>query len=142
MDGFLVEKQRSLEQGLGLLDAAQAASDITVLDQLPAIAIPKRFTQTMKEIWALQDRLEFKVGRRPLRLLEHKRFRAAYDFLLLRGKVDTTLTETADWWTRVQGEPPDVQRDMLKTLDGHPKQARRKKKRQRKPSPQSENLSE
>ena len=141
-DAFIVEKQKSLEQGLGLLDAAQAASDITVLDQLPAIAIPKRFTQTMKEIWALQDRLEFKVGRRPLKLLEHKRFRAAYDFLLLRGKVDTTLTETADWWTRLQDEPPEVQRDMLKTLDRHPKQARRKKKRRRNPSAQSENLAE
>ena len=141
-DGFLVQKQNSLEQGLGLLDAAQAASDTTVLDQLPAIAIPKRFTQTMKEIWELQDRLEFKVGRRPLRLLEHKRFRAAYDFLLLREKEDSKLTETADWWTRVQGEPPDVQRDMLKALDRHPKQARRKKKRQQKPSPPFENPSE
>ena len=141
-DSFLVQKQKSLEQGLGLLDAAQAASDISVLDQLPAIAIPKRFTQTMKEIWELQDRLEFKVGRRPLRLLEHKRFRAAYDFLLLREKEDSKLTETADWWTRVQGEPPDVQRDMLKALDRHPKQARRKKKRQQKPSPPFENPSE
>ncbi len=141
-DSFLVQKQKSLEQGLGLLDAAQAASDITVLDQLPAIAIPKRFTQTMKEIWALQDRLEFKVGRRPLRLLEHKRFRAAYDFLLLREKEDSKLTEPADWWTRVQGESPDVQRDMLKLLDRHPKQPRRRKKRQRKPSPPFESPSE
>ena len=130
----MVEKQKSLEQGLGLMDAAQAASDTTVLDQLPAIAIPKRFTQTMKEIWELQDRLEFKVGRRPLRLLEHKRFRAAYDFLLLREKEDPKLTEPADWWTRVQGESPDVQRDMLKLLDRHPKQPRRRKKRRRNPS--------
>jgi len=141
-DGFLAQKQKSLEQGLGLLDAAQAASDITVLDQLPAIAIPKRFTQPMKEIWELQDRLEFKVGRRPLRLLEHKRFRAAYDFLLLREKEDSKLTEPADWWTRVQGESPDVQRDMLKLLDRHPKQPRRRKKRQRKPSPPFESPSE
>ena len=141
-DAFLVEKHKSLEQGLGLLDAAQAASDIAVLNQLPAIAIPKRFTQTMKEIWELQDRLEFKVGRRPLRLLEHKRFRAAYDFLLLREKEDPMLTQPAEWWTRVQDEPPDVQRDMLKLLDRHPKQARRRKKRQRKPSPQFENPSE
>ena len=141
-DGFLVQKQNFLEQGLGLLDAAQAASDTTVLDQLPAIAIPKRFTQTMKEIWELQDRLEFKVGRRPLRLLEHKRFRAAYDFLLLREKEDSKLTEPADWWTRVQGESPDVQRDMLNLLDRHPKQPRRRKKRQRKPSPPFESPSE
>ena len=141
-DGFLVQKQKSLEQGLGLLDAAQAASDTTVLDQLPAIAIPKRFTQTMKEIWELQDRLEFKVGRRPLRLLEHKRFRAAYDFLLLREKEDPEITEPADWWTRVQGESPDAQRDMLKLLDRHPKQPRRRKKRQRKPSPPFESPSE
>ena len=141
-DSFLVQKQKSLDQELGLLDAAQAASDITVLNQLPAIAIPKRFTQTMKEIWALQDRLEFKVGRRPLRLLEHKRFRAAYDFLLLREKEDSKLTEPADWWTRVQSESPDVQRDMLKLLDRHPKQPRRRKKRQRKPSPPFESPSE
>ena len=56
----------------------------------------------IKEIWALQPRFDQRSGQRPVRLLEHPRFRAAYDFMLLRadsGEVDQSV---ADWWTDFQ----------------------------------------
>lgn len=78
-----------------------AASDAFVR-QRSLVAIPKRFALPMREIWSLQPRLERREGRRLYRLLAHPKFRAAYDFLLLRaeaGEVDLALT---DWWTRFQ----------------------------------------
>jgi poly(A) polymerase len=121
-------KQDHEAQGLNSLEAAEEASEQTLAHQLRAIAIPRRFTQAMKEIWLLQDRLTFKVGRRPLRLLENKRFRAAYDFLLLRAEDAEALKHPADWWTRVQTVPIEEQRDMLKEITRRPGKSRRRKK--------------
>ena len=54
----------------------------------------------MREIWGLQPRFERRSGRSPFRLLEHLRFRAGYDFLLLRAAADEVPAGLADWWTR------------------------------------------
>jgi poly(A) polymerase len=121
-------KQEHEAQGTAPLEAAEEASEQTLVHQLRAIAIPRRFTQAMKEIWLLQDRLTFKVGRRPLRLLENKRFRAAYDFLLLRAEDAEALKHPADWWTRVQTVPIEEQRHMLKEVTNRPGKSRRRKK--------------
>lgn len=83
-------------------EAMALASGDAFARQRSLVAIPKRFAPPMREIWSLQPRLERHVGKRPHRLLLHPRFRAAYDFLLLRaeaGEVDAVL---ADWWTRFQ----------------------------------------
>ena len=55
----------------------------------------------MREIWELQQRLTVTTGKRALRLLDHPRFRAGYDFLLLRAEADEQAAELADWWTRL-----------------------------------------
>ena len=60
------------------------AMDRVLEQQAERLAIPRRFEATIKEIWALQPRFEQRAGQRPFRLLEHPRFRAAYDFLVLR----------------------------------------------------------
>ncbi|WP_207787871.1 polynucleotide adenylyltransferase PcnB [Candidatus Thiosymbion oneisti] len=70
--------------------------------QRPLVAIPKRFALPMREIWSLQPRLERREGKRPYRLVAHPRFRAAYDFLLLRAEVGEVDLALADWWTRFQ----------------------------------------
>jgi poly(A) polymerase len=64
----------------------------------------------MSEIWALQTRFGFIKGRRPLRTLSHPRFRAAYDFLLLRVAAGEADPAQAEWWTQYQhsGEAPAV----------------------------------
>lgn len=83
------------------------ACDRAIAQQQRRVAIPKRFTVPMTELIAMQPRFERRDGRRCLRLLEHPRFRAAYDFLVLRaaaGEVDPAL---AEWWTNIQTLSPE-----------------------------------
>jgi poly(A) polymerase len=75
--------------------------------QQTRVAIPRRFTLPLREIVALQPRFERREGRRALRLLEHPRFRAAYDFLLLRVAAGDANAELGQWWTDIQGLSPE-----------------------------------
>ena len=79
--------------------ALQKAMDEVGDRQEERLAIPKRFSVPMREIWAMQPRFEQRSGGRPYRLVEHPRFRAAYDFLLLRAESGEIDVELADWWT-------------------------------------------
>jgi poly(A) polymerase len=102
-----------------------------VLDaQRGQLAIPRRYDGMMKEIWALQPRFEQRGGQRPYRLLEHPRFRAAYDFLLLRAESGEIDAELGEWWTRFQ-DAGDEERTAMLRADSGPKPRRRKR---RKPS--------
>jgi len=92
-------------QGAPIADALHGAADSVMSTQLRVISIPKRFSGPMKEIWQMQPRLERLRGGRALRLMEDRRFRAAYDFLCLRATVDERLKSSADWWTHVQTLP-------------------------------------
>lgn len=85
--------------GLAEMDAMQLASDAVISRQVSTIALPRRFTQVSREIWSLQIRLKHRRGNRPARLLSHPRFRAAYDFLLLRKQAGEDLGDLVGWWT-------------------------------------------
>jgi poly(A) polymerase len=80
-----------------------AACEVVAMRQQARVAIPKRFTLPMREIIGMQPRFERREGRRALRLLAHPRFRAAYDFLLLRAASGEVPEELAAWWTDIQG---------------------------------------
>ena len=88
--------------GMPVNDALFAAADTVMARQLRVISIPRRFSGPMKEIWQMQPRLERLRGGRALKLMEDRRFRAAYDFLCLRSTVDERLRDCAAWWTEVQ----------------------------------------
>ncbi|MEM9303529.1 MAG: polynucleotide adenylyltransferase PcnB [Pseudomonadota bacterium] len=90
------------EESLGLAEALSVAADDVIHQQVRRIAIPRRFSVPMREIWQLQPRFEARKGKRALRLLEHPRFRAAYDFLLLRVHEEPELEESARFWTEIQ----------------------------------------
>jgi len=75
--------------------------------QQARIAVPKRFTLPMREVISMQPRFDMRSGRRSLRLLDHPRFRAAYDFLLLRAAAGEVEQELADWWTEIQTLPAE-----------------------------------
>ena len=94
--------RRDCESGMRINEALFAAADSVLSTQLRVISIPRRFSGPMKEIWQMQPRLERLKGGRALKLMEDRRFRAAYDFLLLRSNVDERLQASAKWWTRVQ----------------------------------------
>jgi len=113
------------------LPALFDAMDRVLEAQAERISIPRRFEATIKEIWSLQPRFEQRAGARPYRLLEHPRFRAAYDFLELRGMSGEVPPELVDWWTRFQDASESEREAMLRPDEG-PKKARRSRGRGRK----------
>ncbi len=109
------------------------AMDKLLQDVNKALAIPKRFTLMSRSIWDLQDRLLNVKKHQAFRLLSHPSFRAAYDFLELRGQFDKELKQSAQWWHRFQNGSDEQQDDMLEEL---PKAKGRR--RQRKPRAQQD----
>jgi poly(A) polymerase len=88
------------------------ACDQAMREAQSRIAIPRRFALGVREMFALQPRLEHPRGRRALRVLEHPRFRASYDLLLLRAQLGMAQQDMADWWTRLQ-EASDQEREAM-----------------------------
>ena len=95
--------------GLSEMDAIHLASDAVISHQISSTSMPRRFTHMARDMWALQVRLKNIRGKRPLKLLTHQRFRAAYDFLLLRAEAGEDVQELANWWTEFQEEHMDIQ---------------------------------
>ena len=89
-------------EGEAPYQAVQRAGGEVVARQVQRIALPRRFSTPMQEIWGLQSRFLQTRGKRPQRLLTHPRFRAAYDFLLLRAQSGEADPELASWWTAFQ----------------------------------------
>ena len=87
---------------LAMLGIASVVLAAVLATQLRIISIPRRFSGPMKEIWQMQPRLERLRGGRALKLMEDRRFRAAYDFMLLRSSIDERLVASVEWWTKVQ----------------------------------------
>lgn len=121
----------SMEQhGATSFEAMNEASHRVVAEQQIRTSLPKRFSIPMKEVLAMQRRFLTRKGIRAARLLEHKRFRAAYDFLLLRAECGEIDPEIADWWTQVQQQAPE---DQKKTFGGGGKRRRSRRGRQSRP---------
>jgi poly(A) polymerase len=94
------------------------ACDQATREAQTRIAIPRRFSLGVREMFALQPRLEHPRGRRALRVLEHPRFRAAYDLLLLRAQFGLAPAEMAQWWTRLQEVSAEERGVMADALTG------------------------
>lgn len=118
-----------IARDLSPLEAMTRASAEVFARQRPQVAIPKRFSLLTHEIWTLQPRLEQRQGKRPYRLLTHPRFRAAYDFLVLRAESGEVDKEIADWWTQFQEANPQEQASMT----GGGKRRRSRRRRPRRP---------
>ena len=104
-----------------------------VLDvQAEKLAITRRIAGDIKDIWALQPRFDQRTGKRPYALLEQPRFRAGYDFLLLRAQAGEIESELADWWTRFQNVEGEKRAEML--LPDAPGGDRKKRRRRKKPA--------
>lgn len=117
------------EEGLPPLPALEKAMSQVISQQNAIIAIPKRLTQVMREIWLLQFRFSKRQGTRAYNLLEHPRFRAAYDFLALRALSGDGSMELADWWTTFQDTTEDEQKIMVASLQKNkPKSINKKPK--------------
>ena len=111
--------------------ALEAAMDDVLEAQSGKLAITRRLTATMREVWAMQPRFEERSGQRPQRLLEAPRFRMAYDFLALRAASGEAPAEIETWWRAFQGADGETRQAML-LPDSGPKK-RRRRRRRRKP---------
>lgn len=124
-------------QGMPALQALQEAGYDVVTEQCRRTAIPKRFSLPLREIWDMQERLPRRQGRRADQLLESPRFRAGYDFLLLREEAGEDTDGLGDWWTRYQDVSDSERRNMIRDLssEGSSKpRKRRRSPRKRKPA--------
>jgi poly(A) polymerase len=128
------------QRHLGHYDAIMEASNIILDEQVRTIAIPRRHTATIREIWQLQLRLPRRNGKRASRLMELNKFRAGYDFLEMRGEIEGGETEKlAKWWETFQNAGREMRQAMAADLDDQaPKgQRRRKTYRKKKSKPKS-----
>ncbi len=116
------------DKGESFIPALHMAMNEVIATQAEKLAIHNRHTATMKEIWGLQPRFEQRAGKRPFGILEHPRYRAGYDFLLLRcdsGEMDADL---GTWWTTFAEAKPDERTSML-LPDTAPKKRRKRSRK-------------
>ncbi len=112
------------------------ACDIVLRAQQSRVSIPRRFAVPMRELLMLQPRFSRRSGVKSLSLLQHPRFRAAYDFLLLRAQVGVADPELAAWWTEIQTLPQEeriarVQARPHDPAEGPAPTGRRRRRRRR-----------
>lgn len=112
------------------LAAMQDAATDVIVEQLRFTAIPKRFTAVMREIWELQWRMQPQSRKQVESVIAHPRFRAAYDFLLLREESGEALNNAGDWWTKFQLADRGEQEVMIEGLQA----VKAPRKRRRKPN--------
>ncbi len=115
--------QRRFEAGSQAGQAIVEAADEIVAGQNRRIGIPKRFSIPMREMLALQPRFHRREGRRALAFVSHPRFRAAYDFLVLRAEAGGEDPAIASWWTELQELPQDEQLKRVGADESRPGQA-------------------
>jgi len=136
-------QQININNQLAPQDAFFAALSEVMPEQQRSIAIPKRFQGVMKDIWILQDKLARREGKRAFKSFEHPKFRAGYDFLLLRAEIEKTpeLVELAKWWTDFQDVSNDARIQMIKSIRTSTGSKRRSPRKRRKPAEKSSNAS-
>jgi len=130
-------KQLQQQEQLSEYDAYAQAMSKVLSENAQHIAVPKRFTLGARDIWHIQHRLDKRGGQRAYRLTQQPRFKAAYDFLLLRVQAgEEQQSQLATWWTDYLNQDINGQKNMVKALgnQGAPRGRRRSRKRTPKPS--------
>lgn len=128
--------QLQKDEGMHTVPAMHEAANQVIAKQIRQTAIPRRFSTPIREIWELQFRLPRRQGKRADRLMEHPRFRAAYDLLILRENSGENLDGLGKWWTDYQIQNPQIRSHMSRDL---PKdEAPKRRRRRRSPNKKSE----
>jgi len=109
--------------------ALEAAMDEVLEAQCEKLAITRKLTATMREVWQMQPKFELRSGQRPWRLLEAPRFRMAYDFLAIRAASGEVPAELEAWWRTFQTADEDTRHAMLQPDTGPRKRRRRRRKK-------------
>lgn len=113
----MIDQARQLqESGMDALPSIEKAMSLVIMEQNKIICIPKRYSQVIREIWLLQYRFTKRQGGRAFNLLQHPRFRAAFDFMAIRALAGDESMELAQWWTTFQEVDEATQLQMVKDL--------------------------
>jgi poly(A) polymerase len=104
--------KEKIAQGVPEFIAYQDAASEVISRQVKCTAFPRHISMAMREVWGMQPKFNVRVGSKPSRLLGHPRFRAGYDFLLLRTETGGAEPELAEWWTKYQAADENGQRKM------------------------------
>ena len=104
-------KEKMAQGEIEFVAYQDAASEI-IAGQIRSTALPRHISMAMREVWSLQPKFNARFGSKPSRLIGHPRFRAGYDFLLLRSETGGVDPELAEWWTRYQNADENEQRKM------------------------------
>ncbi len=94
-------------------NALFAAADDVIATQCCRLAIQNRFVADMKMIWMMQLRFERRTGKNPFTLIDHPKYRAAYDFMLLRSLLGHVPAELVTWWETFVAADPKERRNMV-----------------------------
>ncbi|HFE39085.1 MAG TPA: polynucleotide adenylyltransferase PcnB [Gammaproteobacteria bacterium] len=121
-------KAKYLARGMSETQTLAAAAEAVMSGQSRRIAIPRRFHTAMRDIWYLQDRFNKRAPKRSLRLLSHPRFRASYDFLLLRAESGHVDAELAQWWGKFYEADDEHKEKIAGELAGNKRQHVRRRK--------------
>ena len=127
----------NLAKGMANIPALQDAMDDTIATQSSGMTIQRRFESDMREIWSMQPRFEKRVGRYPYRLIESPRFRAGYDFLLLRCATGEKETSLGQWWTDFIAADPTGQDALMASAKNETGNSDSPTKRRRRRKPKS-----
>lgn len=106
-----------IAEGMPAMPALQQAGQRVIARQCERTAIPRFTAQTIRDIWEMQPRLEQPRPRQVDMLLQQQRFRAAYDFLVLREAAGEQTNGFGAWWTRYQEADPGLRAEMLRALE-------------------------
>ena len=128
-------------QDVHVAEAQRRAADRVTVHQLSRVALPRRFSLPMQEIWLMQSRLALHQRKRVGRTLAHPRFRAAFDFLVLRQSASDEHSEEVAFWREAQLDPEHalaMQREAGADAQVHPDSAtapsKRRRRRRRSPA--------
>ena len=109
-------------------DQSDDPASTVIAAQQSTISIPRRHGWFVRDVWHLQPLLADRTSRNVARVLAHRRFRAAYDFLMIRCATGDAPEELGDWWTNAQTQNTD---SLLRELPGGPRRRRRRRGRNR-----------
>jgi poly(A) polymerase len=125
---------RQSEEKMSESQALSLASYELMAQQQRRLSIPKRFTIPMREMLALQPRFANQRGKRALKFLEHRRFRAAYDFMVLLSEVGQVDKQVAEFWTEVQNQSGEERAKSFQMQSPAGKKRRRRRRRKKGPA--------
>jgi len=120
----------NVSKGLPLSVAYQHAASDVISKQVQSTSFPKHIGMAMRDVWGLQPRFLYRNGNKAYKLLAHPKFRAAYDFLVLRAETGGAESSLAEWWTDFQSAGESKQKKMVASLNrtSSKKQVRRRRK--------------